>query len=326
MTPARAKMAQMPRSAEPLTNTVGAAPGVLLQDGGTLIVSLPGVPAEMKDIFTHALSPRLDAAFHSRAYAERTVATDCWDESILAPAVDAVARRHPAVYVKSRAQVYGSGIADFITLAARGHATRPRSGACSTRPKRTRSRRWPRWGFGLALSVLKEPPMDAELAAEVRREISALTCDYAFYCRPARRAAAAAQEPLPLPPASIIKVPILFAWAYLERNGRASRDEICELDLEPQVQGAGLSWLLQTRRLPFGDVLLLMIALSDNLCTNLVIRRIGIERLNAIFRGPLALPDARIERRLFDYDARARGLDNYAPPRTASSSTGCAPN
>ena len=120
MTPARAKMAQMPRSAEPLTNTVGAAPGVLLQDEGTLIVSLPGVPAEMKDIFTHALSPRLDAAFHSQAYAERTVATDCWDESILAPAVDAVARRHPAVYVKSRAQVYGSGVADFITLAARG--------------------------------------------------------------------------------------------------------------------------------------------------------------------------------------------------------------
>ncbi len=153
--------------------------------------------------------------------------------------------------------------------------------------------------------------MDAELAAEVRREISALTCDYAFYCRPA------GGQPLLLKnrdlffSASIIKAPILFAWAYLERSGRAGRDEICELDLEPQVQGAGLSWLLQTRRLPFGDVLLLMIALSDNLCTNLVIRRIGIERLNAIFRGPLGLLDTRIERKLFDYDARARGLDNY---------------
>ena len=149
--------------------------------------------------------------------------------------------------------------------------------------------------------------MDAELAAEVRREISALTCDYAFYCRPA------GGQPLLLKnrdlffSASIIKAPILFAWAYLERNGRAGRDEICELDLEPQVQGAGLSWLLQTRRLPFGDVLLLMITLSDNLCTNLVIRRIGIERLNAIFQGPLGLPDARIERKLFDYDRACAG-------------------
>jgi molybdenum cofactor synthesis domain-containing protein len=120
MTPARAKMAQMPAAAETLANHVGAARGVLLRDGGTLIVSLPGVPAEMKDIFTHALSPRLEASFHNQAYAERTVATDCWDESILAPAVDGVARRHPAVYVKSRAQVYGSGAADFVTLAARG--------------------------------------------------------------------------------------------------------------------------------------------------------------------------------------------------------------
>ena len=103
--------------------------------------------------------------------------------------------------------------------------------------------------------------MDVELAAEVREKISTLTCDYAFYCHPRNG------EPLLIKnrdlffSASIIKAPILFAWAYLERNGRASRDEICELDLEPQVQGAGLSWLLQTRRLPFGDVLLLMIAL-----------------------------------------------------------------
>jgi nicotinamide-nucleotide amidase len=123
MIPARAKMAQMPLAAEPLTNTVGAAPGVLLREDDTLIVSLPGVPAEMKDIFTYALSPRLEAVFHRQAYAERAVATNCWDESILAPAVDAVARRHPAVYVKSRAQVYGSGVADFITLAARGRDT-----------------------------------------------------------------------------------------------------------------------------------------------------------------------------------------------------------
>jgi nicotinamide-nucleotide amidase len=120
MTPARAKMAQLPRDAEPLTNTIGAAPGVLLAEEATLIVSLPGVPAEMKDIFTNALWPRLEASFQGQAYGERVVMTDCWDESILAPAVDAVARRHPAVYVKSRAQVYGSGNADFVTLAVRG--------------------------------------------------------------------------------------------------------------------------------------------------------------------------------------------------------------
>lgn len=120
MTPARVKMACLPHGAQPLANTVGAAPGVLLEERGVLIASLPGVPAEMQDIFTNALWPRLAARVTGGAYAERTIATDCWDESILAPAVDATAARHPRVYIKSRAQVYGGGVADFVTLAARG--------------------------------------------------------------------------------------------------------------------------------------------------------------------------------------------------------------
>ncbi len=152
----------------------------------------------------------------------------------------------------------------------------------------------------------------ADRKSQIARELSRLTCDYAFYWRPR----GAGGEPIFLHncalflAASIIKLPILCAWAYLERTGRANRAEVCELDFEPQVEGAGLSWLLRTRRLPFADVLLLMIALSDNLCTNLVIRRIGIERLNGIFRGPLGLPHAVIERKLMDYEARARGLEN----------------
>jgi nicotinamide-nucleotide amidase len=120
MLPARAKMAELPSGAEPLQNRVGAAPGVLLAHEGVTIVALPGVPAEMKDIFTNSLAPRLPSILAEQAYAERTVRTQVWDESILAPAVDGVAERHPLVYVKSRAQVYGSGTADFVTLAARG--------------------------------------------------------------------------------------------------------------------------------------------------------------------------------------------------------------
>jgi molybdopterin-biosynthesis enzyme MoeA-like protein len=73
----------------------------------------------MKAIFEQALWPRLAARFANQAFAERTIPTDCYDETVLTPAVDAVAGRHPRVYVKSRAQVYGGGVADFVTLAAR---------------------------------------------------------------------------------------------------------------------------------------------------------------------------------------------------------------
>jgi len=120
MTEARRKMAQLPDGAEPLLNTLGAAPGVFLRRERTTIVLLPGVPAEMMHIFDNSLAPHLASLFSRQVYAERTLKTDAWDESILAPVVDRAAERNPQVYVKSRAQVYGSGQSDFITLAARG--------------------------------------------------------------------------------------------------------------------------------------------------------------------------------------------------------------
>ena len=111
--------------------------------------------------------------------------------------------------------------------------------------------------------------------------------------------------------ASIIKIPILLSWVFLERRGEVSRAEICDLDAEPQVQGAGFSWLLRNRRLPYQDVLLLMMAVSDNLCANLIIQRVGVERLGQVFREELGLGGTTLQRKLMDYAARARGLDNW---------------
>jgi len=154
-----------------------------------------------------------------------------------------------------------------------------------------------------------------DLHAHISGALARLSCDYAFYFQ--RRSDCRGHEPIFLrtcdlfPSASIIKIPILYAWAHLERAGEVDRAELCDLDAEAQVEGTGLSWLLRTRRLPYADVLLFMIALSDNLCTNLVIRRIGIERLGRVFREQLGLTDTRLERKLMDYEARARGLDNW---------------
>lgn len=111
--------------------------------------------------------------------------------------------------------------------------------------------------------------------------------------------------------ASMIKVPILLAWIYLEQAGEVDRGELCDLDAEPQVQGAGFSWLLRGRRIPYQDVLLLMTAVSDNLCTNLVIRRAGLGRLNRVFHDVFGLTGTHLQRKLFDYAARERGLENW---------------
>lgn len=120
LTEVRCKMAYLPRGAEPLHNPVGAAPGVLLREGETAVVCLPGVPAELKGIFATSLQPLLSELFGSGVFLERVLVTDCGDESLLAPVVNRVAANHPQVYVKSRAQAYDEGVRLRITLSLAG--------------------------------------------------------------------------------------------------------------------------------------------------------------------------------------------------------------
>jgi beta-lactamase class A len=46
-----------------------------------------------------------------------------------------------------------------------------------------------------------------------------------------------------------------------------------------------------------------------------VSRRAGLERLNTGFHDVLGLTGTRLERKLFDYEARERGLDNWISAR-----------
>ena len=116
----RLKMARLPQGAEPLYNQVGVAPGVLLRHESLVIVCLPGVPDEMKDIFQHALEPTVHDLLGAGRYAEWRVRAAVGDESILAPLLRQVSAEHPDVYIKSRAKRFGEGVHFTITLSARG--------------------------------------------------------------------------------------------------------------------------------------------------------------------------------------------------------------
>ncbi len=147
--------------------------------------------------------------------------------------------------------------------------------------------------------------------AEYLPLLESLGCDYALYIHRQGETPFLRANCERFSSASLIKVPILLAWVYLERAGEVSRDEICCLDDEPAVYGAGFSWLLGARQLPYRDVLLMMISLSDNQCTNLAIRRMGLQPIERVFREELGLTTTALERKLMDYEARARGLDNW---------------
>lgn len=111
----RRKMATLPEDAEPLPNPIGTAPGVVIKVGTTWLVSLPGVPSEMKAIFTGSVIPMLRA---SKAVAPKEVTVGLVGiiESALAPALDRTRKAFPGLYFKSHPRGREGGIRSLIKL------------------------------------------------------------------------------------------------------------------------------------------------------------------------------------------------------------------
>lgn len=70
-----ARQADLPNNCEILENALGTAQGMLWRRNGTLVVSMPGVPYEMKSIFSNELIPLLKKEFELPVILHRTIMT-----------------------------------------------------------------------------------------------------------------------------------------------------------------------------------------------------------------------------------------------------------
>ena len=76
--------AMLPKACEYIPNTYGTAPCMWLEKNGVAFAFMPGVPFEMKGIFTDELLPRIKQRFHAVPYEKRVVMTTGIGESFLA--------------------------------------------------------------------------------------------------------------------------------------------------------------------------------------------------------------------------------------------------
>jgi len=97
---ARRKMALIPDGATALPNPVGTAPGIQLVQGGTLIICLPGVPAEMRAIFTKYVRGGL-VKLGRQAQHRVLIDVRGIDEATLAPFLERLAKKFPRLDVRS---------------------------------------------------------------------------------------------------------------------------------------------------------------------------------------------------------------------------------
>ena len=115
--------------------------------------------------------------------------------------------------------------------------------------------------------------------------------------------------------ASVIKLPIYMAIMKLCAEGELDMSERLVCHDEDKLPPCGALYFFTNE--PEVDVQTLcglMISLSDNTATNMLIRRVGMDRLNSTFLR-MGLSGTHIERLLFDAEASKNGRQNYIVPK-----------
>lgn len=114
--------------------------------------------------------------------------------------------------------------------------------------------------------------------------------------------------------ASVIKLPVFMCISKWCAEGKASMEERIRVKNEDKLPICGALTLFTDE--PLVDIRTLcslMISLSDNTATNLLIRRFGIEAYQKEFLQ-IGLKHTVLNRLLFDPEASARGLQNRIVP------------
>ncbi len=117
------------------------------------------------------------------------------------------------------------------------------------------------------------------------------------------------------PQASSIKIAILFEAFKQAEEGRLQLDEFIALEESRKVAGSGVLYYLgrPSLRLSVRDTAVLMVVLSDNTATNLLIDKVGMEAVNKRLGG-LGLAKTRLRRKMMDLKAAAEGRENVSTP------------
>ncbi len=117
------------------------------------------------------------------------------------------------------------------------------------------------------------------------------------------------------PAASVIKVGIMSCLLDAVAGGEMSLSDRVAVDTDVMVGGAGVLFELEPRDYSLAELCRLMMVVSDNTASNALARHLGLERLNAFWKGRGY--SASMQR--FFMDPVVEGRDNRMTPLSAAS-------
>jgi beta-lactamase class A len=115
------------------------------------------------------------------------------------------------------------------------------------------------------------------------------------------------------PTASTIKLAIVYELYKQAAEGTIRLDEAITLDRGKAVGGSGVLVELGTPTLSIRDYAALMVTLSDNTATNILIDRLGMQQITGRMQG-LGLKATKLRRHMMDTAAARRGDENVSTP------------
>ena len=115
------------------------------------------------------------------------------------------------------------------------------------------------------------------------------------------------------PTASTIKLTLVYELFKQAEEGRIRLDETLTLDRSNAVGGTGVLVELGTPTLSIQDYATLMVTLSDNTATNVLIDRLGMDNVAKRMQA-LGLGGTKLRRHMMDTAAARRGDENVSTP------------
>lgn len=150
-----------------------------------------------------------------------------------------------------------------------------------------------------------------EFGAFVTPQLEALGGDTGVYVKNLKTGETFARgADVPVVAASVIKIPVMIEAFRAREAGELSLDELHALaDAERRPSCGTLKAMHTGIEMTLLDLVKLMIIVSDNTATNILIERLGMEHINATLRN-LGCEKTTLRRLLFDSEAARRGLEN----------------
>jgi beta-lactamase class A len=174
------------------------------------------------------------------------------------------------------------------------------------------------WLIALTVVSAQEPAKKAELRDKTQKSLESIASGldgimgYTIIdLDSGQRFERLADEVFPL--ASTIKLAILYELFKQADEGKLKLDEVRPLDRRHVVGGSGVLGELTAPAMPLRDYAVLMVVLSDNTATNLLIETVGMENVTRRMAG-LGIGGLKLRRKMIDMEAARRGDENVGSP------------